>query len=98
MFECTISNNVYGQFMGCICIYTDLLLGNTSFLIISCFLVLELLSKMSRANHELSDFAKLVLYATSKIPKGKVCTYGAIVSAIGRGAAQAVGGALKRNP
>ena len=46
-----------------------------------------------------SEMAKQVYSKTSKIPKGRVSTYGAIARAIGReGASRAVGGILRANP
>ncbi len=48
---------------------------------------------------QLSPIAKKVYLATSKIPRGRVSTYGAIAREIGRdGAARAVGGILRSNP
>ena|SRR5487761_812284 len=48
---------------------------------------------------KVSALAKKVYDATSKIPRGRVSTYGAIARAIEReSASRAVGGALRRNP
>lgn len=50
-------------------------------------------------NPKISSIAKKVYFATSKIPRGRVSTYGAIARAIEReGAARAVGGILRANP
>ena len=47
----------------------------------------------------MSPFARDVLGATSKVPFGRVSTYGAVAERIGRpGAARAVGAALGSNP
>lgn len=43
-------------------------------------------------------FEQKVYDATSRIPRGKVSTYGLIGKAIGCGSSQAVGQALMRNP
>jgi len=45
-----------------------------------------------------TDFEMKVYKATSKVPRGKVTTYGLVARHIGCGSAQAVGQALKRNP
>ncbi|MDD2807925.1 MAG: MGMT family protein [Patescibacteria group bacterium] len=53
---------------------------------------------MSRPSNQ-GEFKKLVFNSLVKIPKGKVATYQAIASAIGRpNAARAVGQALNANP
>jgi len=47
----------------------------------------------------MEDFTTLVHAATRKIPEGKVCTYGAIASHIGKPkASRAVGMVLRKNP
>lgn len=47
----------------------------------------------------LSKFAARVYQLTSEVPRGKVTTYGAIASKMGKpGASRAVGAALKSNP
>ena len=46
-----------------------------------------------------TDFQQEVLKETARIPYGQVCSYGEVAASIGRPrAAQAVGGALARNP
>jgi O-6-methylguanine DNA methyltransferase len=46
-----------------------------------------------------SKFAAKVYQLTSEVPRGKVTTYGAIASRMGKpGASRAVGGALRANP
>jgi O-6-methylguanine DNA methyltransferase len=46
-----------------------------------------------------SKFAAKVYKLTSEVPRGKVTTYGAIATKIGKpGASRAVGGALRANP
>jgi methylated-DNA-[protein]-cysteine S-methyltransferase len=58
--------------------------------------ILILPPNMSR---ELSTFAKQVYIITSKVPKGKVTTYGQIAVTLGKiKGARAVGGALHNNP
>lgn len=53
---------------------------------------------MDKAKNRLTNFQKLVLDKTKKIPKGKVATYAKIAHSIGRPrAVRAVGNALK-NP
>ena len=48
---------------------------------------------------KLSVMAEQAYSMTSRIPKGRVSTYGAIARAIGReGASRAVGGVLRSNP
>lgn len=48
---------------------------------------------------DVSEFDRAVYDVTRAIPRGSVLTYGAVATALGRpGAAQAVGGALGRNP
>ena len=45
------------------------------------------------------DYSASVFHLTSRIPPGRVSTYGEIASALGdRNLARAVGGALHRNP
>ena len=44
-------------------------------------------------------FQRLVLNATTKIPRGQICTYAELAASIGHPqAARAVGAALARNP
>jgi methylated-DNA-[protein]-cysteine S-methyltransferase len=45
-----------------------------------------------------SSFDFRIYEWTRKIPRGSVCTYGALAQAAGCGSARAVGQALKRNP
>jgi O-6-methylguanine DNA methyltransferase len=48
---------------------------------------------------ELTMFAKAVLEATRKVPRGRITTYGEIAKIIGRPkAGRAVGNALNKNP
>ena len=47
---------------------------------------------------QVTSFQSKVYQACSRIPKGKVSTYGAIAKQIGCGCAQAVGQALRNNP
>lgn len=48
---------------------------------------------------QLSDFERVVLQATARVPYGSTLTYSDLARAIGRpGAARAVGNALRRNP
>jgi methylated-DNA-[protein]-cysteine S-methyltransferase len=46
----------------------------------------------------ISDFRRTVFDALLDVPKGYVTTYGALAKRIGCASAQAVGGALRRNP
>ena len=53
----------------------------------------------SSKKENVSPTARKVYYATSKIPRGRVSTYGAIARAIEKeGASRAVGGILRVNP
>jgi len=57
------------------------------------------MSSRLRRTKGLTDFAKKVLGAIKKIPKGRVTTYGEVARAIGRPkAVRAVGRALHKNP
>lgn len=47
---------------------------------------------------EVTTFQARVYDAVSRIPRGKVSTYGAIARSIGCGCSRAVGQALRRNP
>ena len=51
-----------------------------------------------KPNHKPTSFQMKVYKATSRIPRGKVSTYGWIARQIGCKSAQAVGGALRVNP
>ena len=53
---------------------------------------------MAKAQRQVTAFQRRVYDATSRIPRGKVSTYGRIARAIGCGSAQAVGQALRVNP
>ncbi|NHI92295.1 MAG: MGMT family protein [Candidatus Lokiarchaeota archaeon] len=55
--------------------------------------------RKSKKWNELTNFQKQVLTITSKIPKGKVSTYGQIAEIIGnKYFSRAVGNALNKNP
>jgi methylated-DNA-[protein]-cysteine S-methyltransferase len=45
-----------------------------------------------------TEFQEKVYHALRKVPAGKVITYGDLASVVGVASAQAIGGALKRNP